>query len=297
MTENETGFPKFQKRAFQTLGPLLTAARSFIPIGKQMTSASVSGQMPDVAKQIAQTVANSMESVLVLVSNGCGVDALKVARTMFEAAVTLHYLDTHPELVEDFIDFLWIVRKRHADYRLASHNVIPMSPETAAETETNYQRVKDRFADRKGRIRNSWCKATLREMAREVGGEFMYGGIYPFGSSMTHTDILAIVAGAGDSGDVEPVPSCLNLTLALQTSVLSFAMALTAFDKIANLGRGDDIEAAFTDFKNASTVAQKPVSESDIAVCAYYLWEQHGRPIGSPDIDWFEAERRLKGRS
>ena len=86
MNESETGFPNFQKRAFQTLGPLLVAARSFIRIGREMTRAPVSGHLPDIAKQIVQTVANSMESVLVLVVNGCGVDALKVARTMFEAA-------------------------------------------------------------------------------------------------------------------------------------------------------------------------------------------------------------------
>jgi len=297
MTEYETGFPKFQKHAFQTFGPLLAAARSLIQIGQKMTSAPVSGHLPDVAKQIAQTVANSMESVLVLVSNGCGVDGLRIARTMFEAAVTLLYLDSHPDLVEDFIDFLWIIRKKHVDYRLASNCVPPMSPEIVAETEKNYQRVKGRFTGTKGRIRNSWSKATLRDMAKEVGGEFIYDGIYLFGSSMTHTNILAIVAGGGESGDVEPVPSDLNLTLALQTSVLSFAMVLTAFNKIAKLGRGDEVEAAFTDFKNASTSTSRPVSESDVAVCAYHLWERRGRPIGSPDVDWFEGERQLKGRS
>ncbi len=27
---------------------------------------------------------------------------------------------------------------------------------------------------------------------------------------------------------------------------------------------------------------------------AYRLWEARGRPEGSPDVDWFEAERRMK---
>jgi hypothetical protein len=69
---------------------------------------------------------------------------------------------------------------------------------------------------------------------------------------MTHTNILSIIAGAGASDDVEPVPSGLNLTLALQTGVVSFAMTLMAFDKIADLGRDDELEAAFAEFKNAS---------------------------------------------
>jgi hypothetical protein len=26
---------------------------------------------------------------------------------------------------------------------------------------------------------------------------------------------------------------------------------------------------------------------------AYKLWEQRGRPLGSPDVDWFAAERAM----
>jgi Protein of unknown function (DUF2934) len=28
---------------------------------------------------------------------------------------------------------------------------------------------------------------------------------------------------------------------------------------------------------------------------AYELWVARGCPVGSPDVDWFEAERQLKG--
>lgn len=69
---------------------------------------------------------------------------------------------------------------------------------------------------------------------------------------MSHTDILAVAAGADGSDDVEQVPSTVNVTLALQTGVVSSAMALTAYDEIAGLGRGEELEAAFTEFKNAS---------------------------------------------
>ena len=29
------------------------------------------------------------------------------------------------------------------------------------------------------------------------------------------------------------------------------------------------------------------------AKLAYELWERRGRPVGSPDVDWFEAEKAL----
>ena len=29
------------------------------------------------------------------------------------------------------------------------------------------------------------------------------------------------------------------------------------------------------------------------AILAYRLWEKRGRPLGSPDVDWFEAKKQL----
>ena len=260
------GFPEFRQEQLESLEPMLGAARAYLQIGQKMMKVPVLEKFPDLAKQINQTVANSMESVLLLVSNACGVDALRLARTMFEAAVVLHYLDSHPRLVEDFIDYQCVIRKKHNDYRLTLplDKAPSLAPEKIAEMESNYQRVKHRFINKNGRVRNSWCKANLREMAKEVNAESIYGGLYPFGSSMTHTDILSIVAGAGDSGDVEPMPSRLNVTLALQKAIMSFSMTLMAFDKIANLGRGDDLEAAFTEFENSTPSVASPTGKSAV---------------------------------
>jgi hypothetical protein len=33
-----------------------------------------------------------------------------------------------------------------------------------------------------------------------------------------------------------------------------------------------------------------------VTVLAYKLWEERGRPWGSPEKDWYEAERRLASR-
>jgi hypothetical protein len=34
-----------------------------------------------------------------------------------------------------------------------------------------------------------------------------------------------------------------------------------------------------------------------IAQLAYQYWEQRGRPFGSPEEDWFRAEREIRSRS
>jgi hypothetical protein len=37
-------------------------------------------------------------------------------------------------------------------------------------------------------------------------------------------------------------------------------------------------------------------NQSEIAELAYRLWVDRGCPSGSPEEDWFEAERRLSSR-
>ena len=34
----------------------------------------------------------------------------------------------------------------------------------------------------------------------------------------------------------------------------------------------------------------------EIARLAYRIWEERGRPIGSAEVDWYEAERQLQIR-
>ena len=41
------------------------------------------------------------------------------------------------------------------------------------------------------------------------------------------------------------------------------------------------------------TIAMNP-DYSEVAVLAYQLWNDRGRPIGSPEEDWFQAEATLK---
>jgi hypothetical protein len=38
------------------------------------------------------------------------------------------------------------------------------------------------------------------------------------------------------------------------------------------------------------------LTHQQIAERAYFLWEERGRPVGSPEIDWLRAERELRNR-
>jgi hypothetical protein len=50
------------------------------------------------------------------------------------------------------------------------------------------------------------------------------------------------------------------------------------------------LEAASSD---AGVEAKRSIDSHLIALRAYVLWEARGRPIGSPEVDWFRAEREL----
>jgi Protein of unknown function (DUF2934) len=49
-------------------------------------------------------------------------------------------------------------------------------------------------------------------------------------------------------------------------------------------------QASESQRKNRVTAAPEP---DHIAGLAYSLWESRGRPIGSPEEDWFRAEQEL----
>jgi hypothetical protein len=40
----------------------------------------------------------------------------------------------------------------------------------------------------------------------------------------------------------------------------------------------------------------EPENHQEIAILAYQLWRERGCPMGSPEEDWFRAERTLQSR-
>lgn len=49
-----------------------------------------------------------------------------------------------------------------------------------------------------------------------------------------------------------------------------------------------------TDIEEKPSALPNGPQESEIAVAAYYLWENRGCPMGSDQDDWFRAEEELK---
>ena len=44
-------------------------------------------------------------------------------------------------------------------------------------------------------------------------------------------------------------------------------------------------------------VSETQITRGDVAALAHRLWQDRGCPDGSPETDWYEAERQLKPRN
>jgi len=259
MKSKEKATQDFSARVREALGDVLGAAEDFLEVGAEITAQPNREQLPQTVRQLLRTVSNSMRSVILLVEHGSGTDALKLARTMFETAVNIHYLHSHPECLQDYVDFQWIKKKKHHEYllKIAPGQASRVDNTSLNELNREYTRVRPRFIGPKDKVRNRWHKSDHRDIARQTGGEQMYGTLYPFVSSLTHMDILGLIIATGPSGDIEEVPSATNVELGLQIALLSYAMALSATNEILKAGCDVRIQAAFERLRDSSSVRNK----------------------------------------
>ena len=55
-----------------------------------------------------------------------------------------------------------------------------------------------------------------------------------------------------------------------------------------------DPKQAITSDPHVDAGRSEIVNEPAIAALAYALWQERGCPIGSPELDWFQAEEEVR---
>lgn len=239
------GFPDFQQEFSRRYAPLIDVVKRVVALENELFHKPVSEPPHKLIRYIARTVANSFSALLILVANGCGTDALKVARSMFESAVSVLYLKKHPDLLGDYLNFRWV--KRHKYYEYLKENqpeqLKTIKAEVIAESEAEYAKIEPQFAAKKW-LRHDWCKDNLREMAKDVGHENQYAFIYPVTSSVHHVDVVGLGAQTADE-DVETLPSPNNIELAVAIAGVSLFLAIDCYNDVASLQMDKEIKATF----------------------------------------------------
>jgi hypothetical protein len=108
--------------------------------------------------------------------NGYGMAAQKLLRTLYERAVTLMYLNEHPDEVDAFIDF-----QRIQDYKVLKSIEETMgegtiSADTISEAKARCEEVKGKFmvdhckACGTERLNHSWSKLNFVAMSKKTAG-------------------------------------------------------------------------------------------------------------------------------
>ena len=260
------GFPDFWQRAHDRFPQFFDVASvELISIGNEAFKGLLSRPIDKVARHLSRTVWNSLGSVMVLALNGCGVDAMKVVRGMFEASLTLGYLRLHPELVEDYLDYNFVIQKQRNDF-LKEHapehlKRVPVAIQKRIEAE--FSRVAPKFRDRRGKIRKNWSKTNVRAMARELGKEKLYLTFYRFASSMHHGDVGGLFAQTKavedeDVLDVDLVPSDAWLTESLIIAHGALISVLRDYNEITKAGQNEFVDRADKSFLDTWGKAEAP---------------------------------------
>lgn len=189
-----------------------------------------------VARHLAKMVANSMSAVMVLGLNGFGIDGLKIARSMFEMSVTLAYLRKHPEELDDYLDFHFIVGMKRHEYmeKYAPHLLTRVAPEAIESIKNGYSRVSPRYMNKYRKVRGRWSKKSFGAICFDVDPKLgeLYLTLYDLTSRVIHGDISGVAAQADPEPgvlDVDIAPSQKFVALALMTAHGAFVRAASEY--------------------------------------------------------------------
>lgn len=236
------------------LSVLLKPLSELLEIQTAILERPVTEPLHQTVRMIIKEMTNSLAALSLLALNGYGNNALKIARGIYEGGVTVSYLVKNPNLLDDFVDFDWVLQKRsHDHFEMTDPSLLQkVGSQKVNEVEENFNRVKARFTGRKGKVRRRWCKVSLRQMAMEVGRSSSYPSFYGSVSSMHHLDArgLALQLGESKEGrlDITTAPSERWVKSALQAGYTDCVVALQQYTKVANVGSIEVLENNLKEF-------------------------------------------------
>jgi hypothetical protein len=219
-----------------------------------MLKLPVRGRLAQVVYFNAAIAANSFGALVTLVLNGYGHDATRIARGLYEAAVNALYLQLHPTEVDDFVDFNWVKQKRLYDYfqTLAAPDLAKLPQEALERLVSEYERVKEKFDNSRGKSRSTWCKKSLRQRAEEVDYGQYYPTFYAIASGIHHGDITGMLSQSEeDALTVTTPPSYEGIKMALMLAHNLLILAFKVLNEVSDFGMHHEISDAEEGFKRA----------------------------------------------
>ncbi len=201
------GYEDFWPKVYKDFKGQFDAVIELLQLGNKMVEAAENIAAEPVKRIICAlsrvTITGACESLL-LCGNGFGTGAMKIVRGMYESRWTAEYLRQHPKEVKNYLDFskvlLWRRLEWAQDYKADSVQRSDME-----KAEADYQMVKGRFTDGKGKVRQQWFKKSIRAMAKKIGREKEYNLPYSIACSIHHCNFEGLAAQwKSDEGEATP---------------------------------------------------------------------------------------------
>ena len=248
------GVPDFWPTAYDVNPAGFDAGYALGPLFDKLRSKPAKGKLVATIGRLLAVTYKSFGAVTTLALNGFDADAMKVARSMFENEVIAEYLRKHPELVQDYLDFIRVSMHEDFDFlqRESLDLLAGLPTETLNAINTEIGRIDARFRKKSGALKNSWKNNQLKDMAVETGREHIYRSIYRWGSGLVHGDVSVLVSGFDASiGDVDVGPSTKWTHTALMTAHKAVLCLMDSFNEEGKLGFDADVAVAVEAFKKA----------------------------------------------
>jgi hypothetical protein len=130
----------------------------------------------------------SMWELVTLAANGFGQGAMKIARTVMEAAINAEYIRRFPAECDFYLNWHWIEQYRLLAYvREHAKELLPeLSAEEIERVESEYPKQRPKFETRSGDVRRSWCSTDLGTRAAKTDFAEAFRLINPISSQLIH---------------------------------------------------------------------------------------------------------------
>lgn len=230
------GYPDFWQHAHASWGDFYAIQREIHPDLLKIMGYAESLPLAKTVKTLCFMVSSSMSGLTILTLNGHGLDAMRIARSMFEGSVNAAYLVKEPSELDAYHAYAKVSSKRLLDYTSSfGGKTKGFSEEQAAEIDAQYRAVRHLFPGKPEKLPNGWCRLQLAQMFERVGVGSWYRGFYHLSSALVHMDCRGMHSHFGVGESENPIflfpPTDIMIKQAHAAARVAVHLVLTAYGK------------------------------------------------------------------
>jgi hypothetical protein len=185
---------------------------------------------------------HKVRSINLLLRSGLSADVWPLYRSLIESSLEYDYLVRCPEKLDIYYEYSIYLDIKKIERRRSAKKLSPEENALLTKLKVEWEKRKNKFQNRHGKLRESWRDVNLQEIAKQAGMEDVYLLGYREANDYVHSNsnlMVKFIAGKADDGlylRVGPVVDRNDLnSLWPLTGLMYLHMLMLADDKF-NLG-------------------------------------------------------------